>query len=108
VLLPSVLSLAFSAPDKTREADNNAFLRLLQDKLSECTFSELMLDLRVILFWSHHLLSSYTVKCSNTLEQLCHLCFALVDSVFERIQVLTADSEICWPVLYSSIYPGCS
>jgi nucleolar pre-ribosomal-associated protein 1 len=91
-LLPSVLSLAFSASDKIREAYNNAFLRLLQDKLTECTFSELMLDLRVILFWSHHLLSSYTVKCSNTLEQLCHLCSALVDSVFERIQVLTADN----------------
>jgi hypothetical protein len=44
-LLPSVLSLAFSAPDKIREAYHNVFLRLLQDKLSDCTFSELMLDL---------------------------------------------------------------
>ncbi|XP_062220395.1 LOW QUALITY PROTEIN: uncharacterized protein LOC133919867 [Phragmites australis] len=91
-LLPSVLSLAFSAPDEIREAHNNTLLRLLQLKLSECTFSELTLYLRVILFWSHHLLSSYTIKCSNILEQLCHLCFALVDSVFERIQVLTADT----------------
>jgi hypothetical protein len=31
------------------------------------------------LFWSHRLLSSYTVKCSNNLEQLCHLCSTLVD-----------------------------
>jgi nucleolar pre-ribosomal-associated protein 1 len=77
--LLSILSLTFSTPDKNREAYNNAFIRLLQDKLFECTLSELMLYLRVILFWSHHLLSSYTVKYSNTLERLCHLCFALVD-----------------------------
>ncbi|TVU16117.1 hypothetical protein EJB05_39668 [Eragrostis curvula] len=92
VLLPSALSLASSAPDDISEAYNNTLLRLLQHKLSGCSFSELTLDLRVILFWSHHLLSSYTVNCSSTLEQLCKLCSALVDSVFERIQVLTAET----------------
>ncbi|GJN26397.1 hypothetical protein PR202_gb14324 [Eleusine coracana subsp. coracana] len=90
-LLPSVLNLASSAPGKIREAYSNALLRLLQDKLSECSFSEVTLDLRSILFWSHHLLSSYSIDRSNTLEQLCHLCSALADSVFERIQVLIAD-----------------
>jgi len=92
-LLPSVLSLAFSVPDEIREANKDALLRLLQVKLSECTFSEVTLYLRVILFWSHHLLSSYTIESSNILEQLCHLCFALVDRVFECIQVLTADRQ---------------
>ncbi|XP_039774061.1 uncharacterized protein LOC120641844 isoform X2 [Panicum virgatum] len=92
-LLPSVLSLAFSVPDEIREAHKDALLRLLQVKLSECTFSEVTLYLRVILFWSHHLLSSYTIESSNVLEQLCHLCFALVDRVFERIQVLTANRQ---------------
>ncbi|KAL6651997.1 hypothetical protein ACP70R_010922 [Stipagrostis hirtigluma subsp. patula] len=91
-LLPSVLSLASSTPDEIREAHNDGLLRLLQAKLSECTFSELTLYLRVILFWSHHLLSSSTIKRSNILEQLCHFCFTLVDGVFERIQVLTAEA----------------
>ncbi|CAD6259524.1 unnamed protein product [Miscanthus lutarioriparius] len=92
-LLPSVLSLAFSSPDEIREAHKDALLRLLEVKLSDCTFSELTLYLRVILFWTHHLLSSYTIKDSNSnnLEQPCHLCFGLLDRVFERIQVLTAD-----------------
>ncbi|OQU82370.1 hypothetical protein SORBI_3006G221600 [Sorghum bicolor] len=92
-LLPSVLGLAFSLPDEIREADKDALLRLLEVKLSDCTFSELTLYLRVILFWTHHLLSSYTIKDSNSnnLEQSCHLCFGLLDRVFERIQVLTAD-----------------
>ncbi|RCV36782.1 hypothetical protein SETIT_8G009000v2 [Setaria italica] len=92
-LLPSVLSLAFSVSDEIREAHKDALLRLLQVKLSECTFSEVTLYLRVILFWSHHLLSSYTIKSSNVLEQLCNLCFALVDRVFEHIQVLAADRQ---------------
>ncbi|CAL4912422.1 unnamed protein product [Urochloa decumbens] len=102
-LLPSVLSLAFSAPDEISEAHKDALLRLLEVKLSECTLSEVTLNLRVILFWSHHLLSSYTIECSSVLEKLCHLCFALVDRVFERIQVLTADrhsksADLSYPV----------
>ncbi|KAL6844553.1 hypothetical protein ACP4OV_026226 [Aristida adscensionis] len=91
-LLPSVLSLAFSAPDEIRKSHNDALLRLLQVKLTECTLNELTLHLRVILYWSHHLLSSYNVKHTNIIEQLCQFCFALVDSVFERIHVLTADT----------------
>ncbi|CAN6250215.1 unnamed protein product [Urochloa humidicola] len=102
-LLPSVLSLAFSAPDEIREAHKDALLRLLEVKLSECTLSEVTLNLRVILFWSHHMLSSCTIECSSVLEKLCHLCFALVDRVFERIQVLTADrhsksADLSYPV----------
>jgi nucleolar pre-ribosomal-associated protein 1 len=104
-LLPSVLSLAFSVSDEIREAYKDALLRLLQVKLSECTFSELTLYLRVILFWSHHLLSSYTIESSNILEQLCNLCFSLVDGVFEHIQVLASDRQsksayIPYPVLH--------
>lgn len=92
-LLPSVLNLAFSSLDEIRETHEDALLRLLEVKLFDCSFSELTLCLRVILFWSHHLLSSYTIEYSNSnnLEQLCHLCFGLLDRVFERIQVLTSD-----------------
>jgi nucleolar pre-ribosomal-associated protein 1 len=94
-LLPSVLSLAFSAPAETAEARAlllDAPVRLLRAKLSESKISELTFNLRVILFWSHRLLSSYTVKYSNVLEQLCHVCFTLVDSIFEGIRVLAADT----------------
>ncbi|WVZ87214.1 hypothetical protein U9M48_033889 [Paspalum notatum var. saurae] len=92
-LLPSVLNLAFSAPDEIREAHKDPLLRLLEVKLSECTFSEVTLYLRVILFWSHHLLSPYTINRSNIIEQSCHLCIALVDRVFERIQVLISHTS---------------
>ena len=94
-LLPSVLSLVFSAPAETGEAHAqllDALLRLLRAKLSESTISELTFNLRVILFWSHCLLPSYTLKCSNVLEQICHVCSTLVDSIFERIRVLAAET----------------
>jgi nucleolar pre-ribosomal-associated protein 1 len=94
-LLPSVLSLVFSAPAETAEARAlllDALVRLLRAKLSESTISELTFNMRVVLFWSHRLLSLYTVKCSNVLEQLCHVCSTLVDSIFERIRVLAADA----------------
>uniref|UniRef100_A0A0E0KVH8 Nucleolar pre-ribosomal-associated protein 1 N-terminal domain-containing protein n=1 Tax=Oryza punctata TaxID=4537 RepID=A0A0E0KVH8_ORYPU len=94
-LLPSVLSLAFSAPDEIRKAYpllQDELVHLLQAKISESPLSELTIFLRVVLFWSHHLLSSYTVKCSDILAQLCGVCFSLIDSIFERIRVLTADT----------------
>ncbi|CAN6236303.1 unnamed protein product [Urochloa humidicola] len=103
-LLPSVLSLPFSVPDEISEAHKDALLKLLEVQLSECTLSEVTLNLRVILFWSHHLLSSCTVECSSVLEKLCHFCFALVDRVFERIQVLTTadryskSADLSYPV----------
>uniref|UniRef100_A0ACD5ZGX9 Uncharacterized protein n=1 Tax=Avena sativa TaxID=4498 RepID=A0ACD5ZGX9_AVESA len=93
-LLPSVLSLLFSAPAETDEAHAlllDALVRL-RAKLSESTITELTFNLRVILFWSHRLLSSYTVKCSDVLEQLCHVCSTLVDSIFEHIRVLATDT----------------
>ncbi|CAM0945583.1 unnamed protein product [Alopecurus aequalis] len=96
VLLPSVLSLVFSAPAETGEARApllDAPVQLLRAKLSESTISELTFNLRVILFWSKRLLSSYTVKCSNVLEQLCHVCSTLVDSIFEHIRVYAADTS---------------
>jgi nucleolar pre-ribosomal-associated protein 1 len=94
-LLPSVLSLAFSAPDEITKAHpllQDELVHLLQAKISESPLSELTIFLRVVLFWSHHLLSSYTVKCSDILAQLCGVCFSLIDSIFERIRVLTADT----------------
>lgn len=94
VLLPSVLSLMFSAPAEIGEdhvLPRDAFVQLFQIKVSESTISELSFHLRVVLFWSNRLLSSYTIKCSDVLEQLCHVCFTLVDNIFERIRVLTAD-----------------
>uniref|UniRef100_R7WB51 Nucleolar pre-ribosomal-associated protein 1 N-terminal domain-containing protein n=1 Tax=Aegilops tauschii TaxID=37682 RepID=R7WB51_AEGTA len=94
-LLPSVLSLVFSGPAKTGEAHAlllDALVRLIRAKLYESTISELTFNLRVILFWSHRLLLSYTRKGSNVLEELCHVCSTLVDSIFEHIRVLAADT----------------
>ncbi|EMS50591.1 hypothetical protein TRIUR3_05504 [Triticum urartu] len=94
-LLPSVLSLVFSGPAKTGEAHAlllDALVRLIRAKLYESIISELTFNLRVILFWSHRLLLSYTRKGSNVLEELCHVCSTLVDSIFERIRVLAADT----------------
>uniref|UniRef100_N1QWF2 Nucleolar pre-ribosomal-associated protein 1 N-terminal domain-containing protein n=1 Tax=Aegilops tauschii TaxID=37682 RepID=N1QWF2_AEGTA len=94
-LLPSVLSLVFSGPAKTGEAHAlllDALVRLIRAKLYESTISELTFNLRVILFWSHRLLLSYTRKGSNVLEELCHVCSTLVDSIFERIRVLAANT----------------
>ncbi|KAG8070074.1 hypothetical protein GUJ93_ZPchr0006g41040 [Zizania palustris] len=94
-LLPSVLSLAFSTPDEIKNEHallQDVLVQLLQAKLSGSTISELTFFLRVVLFWSHHFLSSYTVKCSNILEQLCRVCSSLIDSIFKCIRVLIADT----------------
>lgn len=94
-LLPSVLSLMFSVPAKTGESHAlllDALVRLIRAKIYESTISELTFNLRVVLFWSHRLLLSYTRKGSNVIEELCHVCSTLVDSIFERIRVLAADT----------------
>uniref|UniRef100_J3M1K9 Nucleolar pre-ribosomal-associated protein 1 N-terminal domain-containing protein n=1 Tax=Oryza brachyantha TaxID=4533 RepID=J3M1K9_ORYBR len=94
-LLPSVLSLTLSAPDENTKAHallQNELVHLLQAKVSESPLSELTVFLRAVLFWSHHLVSSYIVKHSDILEQLCGVCLSLIDSIFERIRVLTADT----------------
>uniref|UniRef100_A0A0D9W9S3 Nucleolar pre-ribosomal-associated protein 1 N-terminal domain-containing protein n=1 Tax=Leersia perrieri TaxID=77586 RepID=A0A0D9W9S3_9ORYZ len=94
-LLPSVLSLTFLAPDEATKAHallQHELVHLIQAKVSESPLSELTIFLRVILFWSHHLLSSYIVKCSDVIEQLCGVCFSVIDSIFERIRVLISDT----------------
>ncbi|XP_054820166.1 uncharacterized protein LOC129319197 isoform X2 [Prosopis cineraria] len=66
---------------------------LLFDKLSECTSHCSLLNLRLILHWTHQIQSYHNLNPSVEIEQLSHICLVLVRKLLAKLLVSECSSD---------------
>lgn len=88
VLFPSIMtfeSSEFLGSTKIRD--------LFKAKLSECSTDDLILSLRLLLFWVHQIRTSLRANPSCELEQLLQICFFLIEHILSHLFVMTSDFD---------------
>ncbi|XP_072970894.1 uncharacterized protein [Typha angustifolia] len=94
VIFSALLSFSQCIAHETRWMDVLRSVEiLLRVKISEGSIRESFSFLRYVLFWSAQILSSYIAKPSDVLEELFQICCILVNYIFERILLLTAETK---------------